>query len=251
MVPIVTRAGKGVEEVGPGIRRLSRGVCNFYLVEDGGSFVLVDAGAPKDWDLFASTMTDLRSLDAVLLTHAHADHTGFAERARTQAGATVRVHEADEGAARTGKTGKTDGSLSRYLLKAEFYRTAFSLTARGASKVIPIAEVSTFGDADVIDVPGRPRAVHAPGHTPGSSALYFEERGALVTGDVLVTHNALTGRGGPQIMPSGFNTDTEQALRSLDALAGIDATTLLPGHGVPWTDGIDEAIRRAKQAGGS
>jgi glyoxylase-like metal-dependent hydrolase (beta-lactamase superfamily II) len=117
--------------------------------------------------------------------------------------------------------------------------------------MIPIAEVSAFGDGEQIDVPGRPRAVHAPGHTPGSAALLFGDRRVLVTGDVLATENALTGRIGPQIMPSGLNEDTDQALASLDALSGIDADLLLPGHGDPWTEGVDEAILRAKAAGRS
>ena len=69
----------------------------------------------------------------------------------------------------------------------------------------------------------------------GSAALLFEDRGVLVTGDVLATENGLTGRIGPQIMPDGLNEDGAQALASLDALLGIDADLLLPGHGDPWT----------------
>src|SRR3954447_16557716 len=250
----MTAADKGVVEVAPGVRRLFRGACNFYLVEDGGKHVLVDAGAPKDWDLFAGTIAGLgglAALDSVLLTHAHPDHTGFAERVRTEAPATVRVHQADAEAARTGKPAKQEGGLRRYLLKAEFYRTAVSLAARGAAKMVPIAEVSTFADGETIDVPGRPRVVHAPGHSPGASALLFEGRRVLLSGDSIVTHNPLTGRDGPQIMPSAFNTDTEEALRSLDAFDGIEADVVLPGHGAPWTDGVAEAVRRAKQAGPS
>ena len=30
--------------------------------------------------------------------------------------------------------------------------------------------VSGFGDGEVLDVPGSPRVVHAPGHTGGSAA---------------------------------------------------------------------------------
>jgi hypothetical protein len=33
-------------QVAEGIHRLTGGVCNFYLIEDGGKLVLVDAGAP-------------------------------------------------------------------------------------------------------------------------------------------------------------------------------------------------------------
>jgi len=93
--------------------------------------------------------------------------------------------------------------------------------------------------------------VHAPGHTPGSAALLLEGRRVLLTGDVLATRNPLTGRVGPQIMPSGLNRDTPQALGSLEVLDRIAADILLPGHGEPWTEGAAEAARLARAAGPS
>lgn len=81
--------------------------------------------------------------------------------------------------------------------------------------------------------------------------MLLENRRVLLTGDVLATRNALTGRVGPQIMPSGLNEDTEQAFASLDTLRGISADLLLPGHGEPWTGGVAEAVTRAKTAGRS
>ena len=93
--------------------------------------------------------------------------------------------------------------------------------------------------------------VHLPGRTPGMSALFLEDRGVVLTGDALVTRNPLTGRRGPQIAPSGFNTDTNQAMRSLDTLGGVTADLVLPGHGEPWTEGVAEAVRLAKLAGRS
>jgi len=242
-------------EVAQGIHRLTQGVSNFYLIEDGGKVLLVDAGAPRDWDLLVGAVSSLgRALDdleAVLLTHAHSDHTGFAERARTSANARVWVHQADAEVARGSKPGKNDGRAPTYLLRAEFYRTLFTLMRRGAMKIVPVQEVSTFAEGDTLDVPGRPRAVHAPGHTPGSAALLIEERRVLLSGDVLVTWNPLTGRVGPQIMPSGLNRDTPQALGSLDALSDVPADVVLPGHGEPWTGGTAEAVRQAKVAGPS
>jgi glyoxylase-like metal-dependent hydrolase (beta-lactamase superfamily II) len=242
-------------QVGDGIHRLSQGVCNFYLIEEGGRLVLVDAGAPADWSLLTRTLPTLgRALDdleAVLITHAHSDHTGFAERARTTAHAPVWIHEADAAVAKGAKPAKNDGRATSYLLRVEFYRTLISLARRGATRMIPIQEVSTFADGETLDVPGRPRAVHAPGHTPGSAALLLESRRVLLAGDVLVTRNPLTGRVGPQIMPSGLNRDTPQALRSLDNLSGVPADVLLPGHGEPFTEGVGEAVRRARAAGPS
>ncbi len=242
-------------EVAKGIHRVTQGVVNFYLVEEGGAFVLVDAGTPKDWRAMEVALSSLgAALDdvrAVLLTHAHADHTGFAERVRTTAGATVWVHDNDVDVAKGGKPGKNDGGMAKYLLRAEFYRTLFSLTRRGGAKVVPVQEVSGYDDGETIDVPGSPRVVHAPGHTPGTAALFFEDRRALLSGDALVTRNPLTGRTGPQIMPSGFNRDTDLALTSLAALEPVAAEVILPGHGEPWTDSVPEAIRVARAAGRS
>jgi glyoxylase-like metal-dependent hydrolase (beta-lactamase superfamily II) len=244
-----------VGQVADGIHRLSPGVCNFYLIEEAGRLVLVDAGAPADWNLLVRTLPTLgRALDdleAVLITHAHSDHTGFAERARTTTHAPVWVHQEDAAVAKGAKPSKNDGRATSYLLKVEFYRTLLSLTRRGATRMIPIHEVSTFADGEKLDVPGGPRAVHAPGHTPGTTALLLEDRRVLLTGDSLVTRNPLTGRVGPQIMPSGLNQDTPLALRSLDALDGVPAEVLLPGHGEPFTEGTAEAVRRARAAGPS
>jgi glyoxylase-like metal-dependent hydrolase (beta-lactamase superfamily II) len=242
-------------QVKEGIHRLTQGVVNFYLIEEGGKLLLVDAGAPGDWDLLVRAVADLgRGLDdleAVLLTHAHADHIGTAERVRSTAGAPVWVHDADAGMATTGRSTKTDGRARSYLLRVEFYRTLFSLARRGATRIVPVREVATFTDGATLELPGRPRAVHAPGHSPGSAALLLEGRRVLLTGDVLCTRNPLTGRLGPQIMPSGLNSDTPQALRSLAALDGVPADVLLPGHGEPWTDGAVEAVRLARAAGPS
>jgi glyoxylase-like metal-dependent hydrolase (beta-lactamase superfamily II) len=243
-------------QVANGVHRLSGGVTNIYLIEEAGKYTVVDAGAPKDWALLVSSLAGLGaapdSIDAVLVTHAHVDHTGFAEQARSEAGATVWIHQADAEAARTGKIGwKNEASTLSYIRHGALWKTAFSLGRRGATKLIPVKEVSEFADGETIDVPGSPRAVHCPGHTPGSSALYAEQRSALLTGDVLCTWNAYTGRTGPQIMPSALNMDSRQALASLSNLGSITADVLLPGHGDPWTQGVHEALTHAKATGRS
>ena len=100
-------------------------------------------------------------------------------------------------------------------------------------RIVPIREVSTFADGQAIDVPGRPRAVHVPGHTPGMAALFLEWRRVLFTGDALVTRNPLTGRRGPQVMPRALNRDSRQAIQSLARLEELPADVVLPGHGEP------------------
>jgi glyoxylase-like metal-dependent hydrolase (beta-lactamase superfamily II) len=238
-----------------GVHRLTLGVANWYLVQEGGKVTLVDAGTPRDWALLQKTLagldTTLDAVEAVLLTHCHHDHTGFAERARIEAGSRVFIHEADADRVRGGAAPPNEVGKGRYLLRLEAWRTKLKAIRSGLAKVPPVLEVSTFADGETIDAPGRPRAIHAPGHTDGSAALWFDDRSVLCTGDALVTHNPLTGRRGPQIMPAAFNLDSERALESVPVFELTRAEVLLPGHGEPWTEGAAEAVRRAAVAGPS
>jgi glyoxylase-like metal-dependent hydrolase (beta-lactamase superfamily II) len=91
--------------------------------------------------------------------------------------------------------------------------------------------------------------VPTPGHTAGHVALHFPERDALIVGDAVVTLDPYTGETGPQIVARAATANSPQALRSLDALVATAATTVLPGHGEPWTDGIVSAVAAARKRG--
>jgi glyoxylase-like metal-dependent hydrolase (beta-lactamase superfamily II) len=73
------------------------------------------------------------------------------------------------------------------------------------------------------------------------AGLHVPSRGALFVGDAFATYAVTTGARGPQVAP--FTADAAQAVASLSRLEGIEADLALPGHGDPWTGGIDEAIR--------
>jgi glyoxylase-like metal-dependent hydrolase (beta-lactamase superfamily II) len=79
---------------------------------------------------------------------------------------------------------------------------------------------SSFDDGMTLDVPGRPRVVAVPGHTPGSVAFHLPAQGVVFTGDALVTHDGLVGLTGiePQIIGPVFTHDTAQVRTSLEAL---------------------------------
>lgn len=241
-------------EVAPGVHRLGNEIVNFFLVEGDGGLTLVDAGLPGFRGQLEAFMRGrgqtLAHIDAVVLTHAHPDHVGVAESVRA-AGAKVHVHEADAQMARTAKTPKRERSLLPYLRNGAAWRT-FAVMARSASiRPVKIAEVSPFAGDEVLDVPGRPRPIHTPGHSNGHVALHFADRGVLMTGDAMCTWNPLTGRLGPQIMPGGLAISSAAEMESLSRLEGLEAGMLLPGHGEPWTGGMTEALRRARAAGPS
>jgi glyoxylase-like metal-dependent hydrolase (beta-lactamase superfamily II) len=84
------------------------------------------------------------------------------------------------------------------------------------------------------------------GHTAGHCALHFESHGALFVGDELCTWNPLTGVRRPQLMPRQFNESNEACRSSLDAIEGLEAAVLLPGHGDPWTEGPAAAVASAR-----
>jgi len=184
-----------------------------------------------------------------VLTHAHADHTGFAERARSNSSTRIWVHGNDVRTAKGSEADPNEGPLGGYLRHAEAWRTLFGLLLHGGTRVIPILDVSAFSDGETLAIPGHPMVVHIPGHTDGMSALYAADRSALFTGDGLVTRNPLTGRLGPQIMPRGLNRRSSQALESLGKLERIPAKLVLPGHGEPWSDGAESAVAAARKSG--
>jgi glyoxylase-like metal-dependent hydrolase (beta-lactamase superfamily II) len=225
--------------------RLGDRYVNYYLLRSGGKFVLIDSGLPAhrpQLDVaLAAIGAAIDKVDAVVLTHSHPDHAGTAEAVRSRSRAPVRVHSAD----RQALIGTGYPPPVKYFLQAWrpfVFGYIRHLIANGITKVPPVAEARSFEDGEVLDIPGRPRVVHAPGHTPGACALYFESAGLVFTGDALVTLNGITGRPGPCLSPAGTNHDYKQAIASLGALDGIVAGTVLPGHGEPWRDGLRSAL---------
>jgi glyoxylase-like metal-dependent hydrolase (beta-lactamase superfamily II) len=234
-------------QVAPGIHRLgSNSMINSYLVDDAGEITIVDAGIAGLYrDLAAELASMGRSIQdvrALVLTHGHSDHVGFAERIRVDRGIPVSVHEADAALARgeVPNPAKGFGQTKAAPLIGFLW---FSLI-RGGLRTQHVGEVTVFGDGATLDVPGSPRVILTPGHTPGSAALDFASHRALLVGDALSTYAVTTGMRGPQIAP--FTADPSQALESLSRIEGVSADVVLPGHGDPWTGGVDEAIKRVR-----
>jgi glyoxylase-like metal-dependent hydrolase (beta-lactamase superfamily II) len=237
-------------EIAPRIRRLGEGLVNSYLVEDGGGVTIVDAGAPAYWNDLPTELAALgRSLSdvrSVVLTHGHSDHKGFAERIRSQRNVPVRVHELDAALAR-GEVPNPARGLGPVRARPLIGFLLWSVR-HGMLRLPRIREVATFGDGATLDVPGSPRVILVPGHTPGSAVLHFSGHDALFVGDALATYSVTTGRQGPQVAP--FTADAVEAVASLARLDGLTAALVLPGHGQAWTGGVAEAVRRVRASTG-
>jgi glyoxylase-like metal-dependent hydrolase (beta-lactamase superfamily II) len=238
----------------PGVHRLGSAFINCYLIEDGNQMTLVDGGVPgfraQLDEYLRSRGRTVKDIEAVVLTHAHADHVGIVEGVRTDAPAPVYAHEKDADMARTGKAHKRDGSLIPYLRHPAAMKLMGSAARGGGLKTTKVQVVTTFtSETTDLDVPGKPRVIPTPGHSPGHVSLHLPDRGVLIAGDALCTYNVLTGATGPQVLPRAFAFDSLQMLASLDALERIDAGIMLFGHGDPWTQGPADAVARAREIG--
>ncbi|MBA2701338.1 MAG: MBL fold metallo-hydrolase [Chloroflexi bacterium] len=233
-----------------GIHRLGNGTINAYLLADpGGGVTIIDAGLPGYWAALPAELAamgrSLADVRAIVLTHGHSDHIGFAEQARRERRVPVSVHELDAALARGDVPNPAKG-LGPVRLRPLLAFLVYG-ALRGALRTKRLGEVGTFGDGATLDVPGLPRVVLLPGHTPGSAALHAPSHDALFSGDAIGTVNVVSGVSGPMIPP--FSADRESALASLGRLATIEAGWLLPGHGEPWTQGVAAAVARVQERG--
>jgi glyoxylase-like metal-dependent hydrolase (beta-lactamase superfamily II) len=240
-------------EIAPGVYGLGSEQVNWYLIEDGGRFSAVDAGLPgfaRDLDGDLARLGVARGdVAAVVLTHSDGDHTGLAPVLR-ESGARVLIHEADDASLRKPAPKGGDASVPKVLgnlWRPAAVRILAHQLRHGGAKLPKIEGAETFADGDVLDVPGRLRTIHTPGHTAGHCALFAESRGVLFAGDALIDHPLVTKGRGPRIMPRYTNIDSEQALASLDALEAVEADLVLFGHGQPWRHGVRAAVASARR----
>jgi len=226
---------------------------NYYVVEEEGRLTVVDAGLPG----FARELeADLRAIgrapgdiEAVVLTHSDSDHTGIAPDLR-QAGARVLIHSADEATLAKPRPKGGDASplhLLPVLWRPTLWQFIAGMARTGGMKLATVRDPETFSDGDVLDVPGRPRVVHTPGHTAGHCAIHFAEHEVVFAGDALCTWNPITGARGAQLMPRQMNESNAQSLESLSRIEELQADVVAVGHGDPIRECPRVAVARARE----
>ncbi len=185
--------------------------CNCAVIADPETkeAVVLDPGDEADQILEVLAREGLRAV-ALIHTHAHFDHFGGTARLKTETGAPVLLHDADQ---------------------PLFDRLSDQGRLFGLEVEKPEAVDRYLADGDRVPCGGGfLEVLHTPGHTPGSVCLRLSgDRPVLFSGDTLfrrsIGRTDLWGGSTPQILSS-----IETRLLTLPGDLAV-----LPGHGEPTT----------------
>ncbi len=186
-------------------------LCYLVVERESGEAILIDSGCPAE--VIVTMLKDLGlQLRLILATHTHFDHVSSARAISKETHAPAMAHPADV------------EMLPRYWMP-------HLGEPPHLEPAVEDGRVLSLGSLKI-------RAIHTPGHTPGSVCYWVEEVGVIFTGDTL-----FKGAVGRTDFVGG---DPEALRRSLSRLAALpDETAVLPGHGLDTTIGEErERLRR-------
>lgn len=210
-----------------------------YLLTLAEGLTLVDGGVAGEADQIVAQLEEgghaLSDLQAIVLTHCHGDHVGSVAELVRRSGAQVLAHRDEVPYVEQSE------SLPYTALGKKLLFWLYNLIARAE----PCTVNQSLQDGDVMEALGGLQVIHAPGHTPGSIALYQPEQRLVFCGDAIF-HGAPFSRGGElQAPPSIVSVDTAQAEASARKVAGLPVETACFGHGEPILANAGEILRAA------
>lgn len=226
------------EQIAPGVFRLRTLMVNVYFVADGVSstgWTLIDTGLPGYAGAIRreAARTFARAPAAILMTHAHFDHTGSLLRLVDEWRVPIYAHPLE----------------MPYLTGQSAYPPPDPLVGGGAqswlSPLFPRGPVDVGRRVHMLPengvVPTLPgwRWLLTDGHSPGHVSFFRESDRTLIAGDAVVTTRQesimAVVRQRPMVWrpPAFFTCDWIAARLAVERLAALHPNLLATGHGVP------------------
>ncbi|PRQ11971.1 hypothetical protein C1Y63_03720 [Corynebacterium sp. 13CS0277] len=181
---------------------------NCYVLVNGGRAAVIDPGLGAAEMVARLSSEHDFTVERVVLTHGHIDHTRDAGEIAARYGLPVYLHPAD-----------------KFMVEQPGEGTsAETARAFNAADMAPLQNLEPLNHGDVIDLVGMQCEVrHAPGHSPGCVLLVGDE--VVFSGDVLFAGSI--GR------TDLADSSPQEMVRSLkeQVLTLDDSLGVLPGHG--------------------
>ncbi|MEA4998978.1 MAG: MBL fold metallo-hydrolase [Candidatus Limiplasma sp.] len=211
--------------------------CNVYLLDAGGTYAMIDAGAgPEPAQIRENIVRDgiaPPKVSALLLTHHHSDHAGAAAAWKRDTGLMVYAPADEAASIETGD----EAALGLNVAKAAgFYPGDYVFTPCAIDRKVRTGDRFIVGDLTF-------RVLDGAGHSLGGVCYACRIGGneAMFTGDLL----SFGGRISLQNIPG---VSVKRYAQSVLALEGEHVDCFLPGHGLFSLSDGGEHVRRAAAA---
>ena len=226
-----------MRELAPGVHVLGGrkgGHVRAFLLDSAGELTLVDTLFEDDaagvLDAIRRLGRSPRDLRRIVLTHAHRSHLGGLAALKRETGATVLAHEWEADIVAGERPAQSVGLKPTRPFRTYPFQVGIFL-GRPKHRPCEVDELATEGEEA-----GPLRVLHAPGHSPGHLAFWWEERALLITGDAVATWPRFEA-GWP-----AFNLNPEQAAASVRRLVALEPRLVGVGHGNPLGERAAERI---------
>ena len=203
---------------------LSLGFVKAFLLRGTGKHVLVDSGmAGSSTEIIAQlerSRVSPKDIGLVVVTHAHADHTGSLADVVQATGAKVAVHRLEAEYLRTGMSPPAaQNRLSRIL-----FRPSPKPRAVGVEPDVLVGDELDLNQYGVAS-----RIIWTPGHTRGSVSVLLES-GEAIVGDLVLPR--FMAFGPPAI--AFWATSREDTIASIRKVLDLRPSIILTSHGGPY-----------------
>jgi glyoxylase-like metal-dependent hydrolase (beta-lactamase superfamily II) len=193
--------------------------CHVYLLDGGEEYALIDTGAGRDVDQILDRVRedglDPTRIRHILLTHAHADHSGGAAGLRERLDVSIAASAEAAGMVRSGEERPLSLDVAR---KAGAYPDDYRFRACEIDLEVADGDRYSVGDLEL-------QVIATPGHSSDQIAFVLrrDRRVDVFCGDALF-------EGGRILLQDIWNCSAQDSCRSVEKLHALKMDGFFPGH---------------------